>query len=126
MARQQQFEHQQALQNAMSLFWRQGYTATSLQQLLDAMGLSRSSLYASFGDKKALFIQVAALSDKQKIEQLAHGLESLYQVPTATPNDGNVFRLRLGPLESEHSAQALLQELHQNGYENAYKLYDMP
>ncbi len=42
---------------AQVLFWRQGYTATSLAQLLDVMHIGRSSFYAAFGDKRALFIE---------------------------------------------------------------------
>lgn len=41
----------------MLLFWCQGYSATSLQQLLAAMAISRSSLYSAFGDKRQLFIE---------------------------------------------------------------------
>jgi len=57
MARPTEFDRQQALQAAMHLFWRQGYTATSLQQLLTSMKISRSSLYAAFGDKRQLFME---------------------------------------------------------------------
>ena len=40
----------------MQLFWRNGYHATSMQQLVDATGLSRSSLYETFGGKESLFL----------------------------------------------------------------------
>jgi len=39
----------------MQVFWRNGYENTSMQDLLDAMGLSKSSLYQAFGGKQALF-----------------------------------------------------------------------
>ena len=58
MARPAEFDRQEALENAMMLFWSQGYTATSVQQLLDCMGISRSSLYAAFGTKRDLFVEV--------------------------------------------------------------------
>ncbi len=41
----------------MLLFWRQGYQATSLSDLIAAMGISRSSFYAAFGDKRGLFVE---------------------------------------------------------------------
>ncbi len=49
------FDPDHALDQAVTLFWQQGYEATSLQQLLAAMGLSKSSLYQTFGDKHRLF-----------------------------------------------------------------------
>ena len=42
---------------ATGLFWRRGYQATSIPDLLDAMEIGRSSLYAAFGDKRALFLE---------------------------------------------------------------------
>ncbi|MEJ2621226.1 MAG: TetR/AcrR family transcriptional regulator, partial [Candidatus Thiodiazotropha sp.] len=50
-----QFDPDVALESAMLLFWRKGYEATSLQDLLRATGLSKSSLYQTFGNKHALF-----------------------------------------------------------------------
>lgn len=61
MARSLEFDRDETLASAMHLFWRQGYVATSLTQLLDAMGISRSSLYATFGDKRRLFIEALDL-----------------------------------------------------------------
>lgn len=49
------FDRDAALQQAMLLFWRQGYEATTLRDLTDAMGVTPPSLYAAFGDKKGLF-----------------------------------------------------------------------
>jgi len=49
------FDQDVALGREMDQFWRQGYEATSVQDLVDELGLSRSSLYATFGDKDALF-----------------------------------------------------------------------
>lgn len=74
--------------------------------------------------EKALFIQVAALQDQGKVDALAKGLTMLYQVPTHTPEDDGIFRLRLGPLNNEQEADKLLNELKANGYNNAYTVYD--
>ncbi|CAA9536280.1 MAG: Transcriptional regulator, AcrR family [uncultured Solirubrobacteraceae bacterium] len=49
------FDEDTALARAMDLFWRRGYEATSVQDLVDELGLSRSSLYATFGDKDRLY-----------------------------------------------------------------------
>lgn len=56
MARPQEFDTAEALHQAMKLFWRKGYEATSLSDLLDATGLSKSSLYGTFGSKRELFL----------------------------------------------------------------------
>jgi AcrR family transcriptional regulator len=46
----------QALENAMQLFWQRGYEAASLQDLQAATGLSKSSLYQTYPSKQAWFI----------------------------------------------------------------------
>lgn len=56
MARPKEFDQEQALIQAMDLFWRQGYEATSLSDLTRAMGISRQSLYDTYGDKHRLFL----------------------------------------------------------------------
>ncbi len=57
MARPQAFEHDQVLTDAMRLFWRQGYNATSIKDLTEATHLQPGSLYAAFKNKRNLFIQ---------------------------------------------------------------------
>jgi TetR/AcrR family transcriptional repressor of nem operon len=57
MPRTKTFDEQEALQKAMDTFWKKGYHATSMQDLVDAMGINRASLYDTFGGKKALFDQ---------------------------------------------------------------------
>ena len=56
MARTRGFDEQQALDGAMRLFWEQGYGAASLDLLLDATDLSKSSFYETFGNKRDLLL----------------------------------------------------------------------
>lgn len=65
MPRTKEFEPLEALDAAMELFWRKGYEAASMRELLDAMGIGRGSFYDTFGDKHALFL--AALDRFQEV-----------------------------------------------------------
>jgi TetR/AcrR family transcriptional regulator, transcriptional repressor for nem operon len=58
MAGIKQFDRHEVLDRAMAMFWERGYEATSIQDLLEAMGINRGSLYATFGDKQRLFLAV--------------------------------------------------------------------
>ena len=52
-----QFDRDQALGAALGLFWKQGYEATGISELLDAMGIGRQSMYNTFSNKRALFLE---------------------------------------------------------------------
>lgn len=54
----------------MALFWCQGFQSTSLADLLAAMGIGRSSLYAAFGDKRSLFVECLDLFAQRTIDLL--------------------------------------------------------
>jgi AcrR family transcriptional regulator len=45
-----------ALQQATATFWKQGYSGTSLDDLADATGMNRPSIYAAFGNKRAFYL----------------------------------------------------------------------
>ncbi len=56
MARPAEFDRQEALHSAMQVFWRQGYHATSVKDLVRATQLQPGSLYGAFKNKRALFL----------------------------------------------------------------------
>jgi TetR/AcrR family transcriptional repressor of nem operon len=60
MGRAPTFDRTAVLDEALTLFWRRGYAATSMRDVADATGLGPGSLYAAFGDKHGLFEAVLA------------------------------------------------------------------
>lgn len=57
MPRVKLFDENAVLDKAMHLFWKQGYSATSIQDLVTHLGINRASIYDTFGDKKKLFLK---------------------------------------------------------------------
>ncbi len=55
MARPKEFDHDEVVDKAMAVFWAKGFEATSVQDLVDATGVNRGSLYNAFVDKAGLF-----------------------------------------------------------------------
>lgn len=69
MARHKAFEKEAVLQKAMEVFWERGYEATSMQDLVAAMGINRGSLYDTFQDKRHLFLSAIAYYNQTIVEQ---------------------------------------------------------
>jgi AcrR family transcriptional regulator len=65
IGRPRAFDAEQALDRAMKLFWRHGYEGTSLSDLTQELGISRPSLYATFGNKQQLFLKAFARYEEQ-------------------------------------------------------------
>ena len=57
MGRSKAFNEELVLDKAIEVFWAKGYEATSIQDLVDAMGIQRGSLYGTFGSKQELFLK---------------------------------------------------------------------
>lgn len=66
MSRHKEFDRDQALQKAMEVFWARGYEAASIENLVGHMGINRQSLYDTFGDKHALYLE--ALDRYREVE----------------------------------------------------------
>jgi TetR/AcrR family transcriptional repressor of nem operon len=56
MARSKEFDPDAVLEAALDLFWRRGYEATSMADLVAHLGIGRASLYATFGSKRELYL----------------------------------------------------------------------
>jgi TetR/AcrR family transcriptional regulator, transcriptional repressor for nem operon len=86
MARTKEFDTGEALDKAIHLFWDKGYNGCSMQDVVDGLGLSRSSIYETFGDKRQLFLE--ALKKYQR-----EGIESLELAVNAAPDIRQAIRM---------------------------------
>jgi TetR/AcrR family transcriptional repressor of nem operon len=75
MSRTKDFDECDVLSKAVSIFWHKGYNGTSMQDLVDGLGISRSSLYDTYGDKHTLFIKALEsyqMMASQRINNILH------------------------------------------------------
>ena len=71
MGRNKEFDYEQKLDIALELFWTQGYHVTSLSELESHMEINRSSIYPTYGDKRALLIKCLKKYMKSKLSAYA-------------------------------------------------------
>ncbi len=76
MPRVKLFDKNEALNKAMHLFWKQGYSATSIQDLVNHLGINRASIYDTFGDKEKLFFSAFENYRKTNTDAIAKFFES--------------------------------------------------
>jgi len=67
MARQREFDEDKVLDALRDVFWEHGYEGTSYADIMSATGLKKGSLYAAFGDKRALYQKAIARYDAQVV-----------------------------------------------------------
>ncbi len=76
MGRPHEFDRKETLSKAMDVFWEKGYKATSIQDLVDHMGIKRGSIYNTFGDKHSLFIAAVEYYGEEVTSKTIQVLES--------------------------------------------------
>ncbi|MFD4501826.1 TetR/AcrR family transcriptional regulator [Streptomyces sp. NPDC058457] len=74
MARTKEFDPDAALLSAMELFWRRGYEATSMADLVEHLGIGRASLYATFGSKHDLYLKALDRYQEERLPPLLRAL----------------------------------------------------
>jgi TetR/AcrR family transcriptional repressor of nem operon len=88
MPRSPTFDRDAKVEQAMQLFWEKGYESTSVQDLVDHLGLNRSSLYNAFGGKHELYLEALDRYRQEDIEWLQ---EQLREAPTAVEGIRQAF-----------------------------------
>src|ERR1700731_3297328 len=92
MGRPRGFDEEAALDAAMRVFWTKSYEGATIADLTEAMGINRSSMYAAFGDKEAVFDRV--------MERYRDGRMTFIRQALAQPSLGEVVAgLMLGTAE---------------------------
>lgn len=99
MARPREFDADVALGHAMQAFWARGYKATSLDDLCSVTGLSRSSLYAAFGGKRALLHRALDRYEQNALKRIRAALAQPRPVREAIAAfvDGLIEHIVAGP-----------------------------
>jgi AcrR family transcriptional regulator len=74
--RPREFDVDDALAAALNVFWSKGYEGASLTDLTEAMGITRPSLYAAFGNKESLFRKALDLYEQEKLAYMRGALDA--------------------------------------------------
>lgn len=92
MARPREFDESEVLDRALQTFWSKGYEGTSIQDLVDATGLGRASLYGAFGDKEQLYRRVL----DRYLERMADMDALAASAPTVRGGFEAIFKIWIG------------------------------
>ncbi|HEU0044239.1 TetR/AcrR family transcriptional regulator [Sphingomonas sp.] len=95
--RPREFCTEQALAAALGVFWSKGYEGASMADLTQAMGITKPSLYAAFGNKEALFHKALDLYEAEKLEYMREALKQ----PTARAVAEHIMR---GAIDAQTSS----------------------
>ncbi|MFW2830001.1 TetR/AcrR family transcriptional regulator [Sphingomonas sp. ID0503] len=74
--RPREFDTDVALAAALRVFWKHGYDGASMADLTEAMGITKPSLYAAFGNKEALFNKALDLYEREKLAYMTSALSA--------------------------------------------------
>jgi len=104
VARTKEFDPEAALQAALELFWRRGYEATSMSDLVEHLGVGRASIYATFGSKHELYLRALDRYDRAGLPPI---VRELSQPGPALPAVRTVVR--------RYATEAADEQLRRNG-----------
>jgi AcrR family transcriptional regulator len=75
-----QFDRNEVIDKSIQLFWKHGFSGSSIQQVVDATGLKPGSIYFSFGNKETLFREVLERYAEKSIAQIRNTLDRAHSV----------------------------------------------
>lgn len=138
MPRIKLFKEEDVLHKAMELFWKKGYHATSIQDLVDYLGINRASLYDTFGGKKELFnrsLKLYRISNADRAiaflkshASVKEGIRKLFEIAiTDSVNDKDnkgcfTVNTATGLVPGDNEIQAMLEQ-NKNAFEQV--LYEL-
>ncbi|MGF1624019.1 MAG: TetR/AcrR family transcriptional regulator [Alphaproteobacteria bacterium] len=76
---EKQFDREAVLDRVMQLFWSRGYEATSMQDIVESTSVNRGSLYATYGDKHALYLAALRMYDERMRRDMLAELEANFE-----------------------------------------------
>ncbi|MFN3202352.1 MAG: TetR/AcrR family transcriptional regulator [Bradymonadia bacterium] len=76
MGRPKQYDREDLLKRAVGVFHRKGYDAAKTEELVEALGVNRKSMYAEFGSKQALYEAALEYYDRNQLSRVLSGLEA--------------------------------------------------
>ncbi|MGZ3305629.1 MAG: TetR/AcrR family transcriptional regulator [Asticcacaulis sp.] len=103
--RPRRFDEKQALQQAVQIFWSKGYDGVTVDDLVEGMGVGRPSLYAVFGDKRAIFLRALKTYAEAKGARTA---KALFSPPTLRASLAGFLRDTVESATEEGSAAGCL------------------
>lgn len=104
MARKKEYREEEVIENAMYLFWQNGYENTSMKMLEQEMGINKFSIYSSFGSKHGLFLKsLKCYNSKiknifEKLKNASNGVEDIKEFFYDSVNIGSQLGNKKGCL----------------------------
>ena len=130
VARPREFDSVEVEQELLAVFWSRGYACTSIENLIEATGLLRGSLYAAYGDKDNMFRTAASLyiaelaaqlaTEKTGLEGVQHVLDTVVQLTARDPERRGC--LILNAIPESHALSEETKEILQSGLKSMQAL----
>jgi len=105
VGRPREFDPEDALDEAVEVFWTQGFDATSLRDLLRAMDLSKSSFYQTYGSKGELYLRCI---DRYRDRVATRMMQDLERAESARAFIEDAFRALTRDLDAENGRRPCL------------------